>query len=64
MTYDIVLVHKEEIIPGDTILCKDGLLRTVCKNNIHRDSFMGLTIFGDSYKLGYEKVQKAINLKG
>ena len=60
MSYDTQLVHKNDIRVGDTILCKDGNLRTVCKNNIKYDSFMGLSIFGDSYMLGYEKVQKAV----
>lgn len=62
MSYDIQLVNKEVIEVGDTILCNDGKLRTVCRNNITR-GFMGLCLFGDSYKLGSEKVKKVVNLK-
>ena len=63
MNYDIQLTNKEDIKIGDTVLCNDGNLRTVCRNNITNDSFMGLCIFGDCYRLGYEKVKKVINLK-
>lgn len=63
MTYDIQLVHKDDIEIGDVIICADGKMRTVCRNNIKYDSFMGLSIFGDTYRLGYEKVKKVINLK-
>lgn len=57
--YDIQLVDKEDIKIGDTILCKDGNLRTVCVNNISY-GFMGLCLFGDSYRLGQERVNKVI----
>ena len=62
MKYDIVLTDKEEIKSGDTILCEDGEIRTVCNSNI-TIGFTGMCIFGNSYKLGYEKVKKVINLK-
>jgi hypothetical protein len=62
MSYDIQLTNKEDIKIGDTILCNDGKLRTVCRNNITR-GFMGLCLFGDSYRLGCEEVKKIINLK-
>ena len=62
MNYDIQLTHKENISIGDTILCNDGNLRTVCRNNI-TIGFMGLCLFGDSYQLGREEVKKVINLK-
>nr|WP_024835442.1 hypothetical protein [Clostridium sp. 12(A)] len=62
MSYDIQLTDKEDIRIGDTILCNDGNIRTVCRNNITR-GFTGLCIFGDPYRLGYEKVKKVINLK-
>ena len=54
------LVHKESIEIGDAIICKDGRTRTVCKNNIKRNSFTGITIFGDSYMLGHEKVRRVL----
>ena len=60
--YNIVEAHKEEIKSGDLILF-NGVVKTVCKNNIKRDSFMGLTIFGDNYKGGKLKVKKVINYK-
>lgn len=60
MSYDIQLIDKEDIKIGDIILCNDGDNRTVCKNNI-MNGFMGLCLFGDSYRLGIEKVKKVIN---
>lgn len=62
MNYDIQLVNKEDIKVGDIILCNDRNMRTVCRNNLTR-GFMGLCLFGDSYKLGNEKVKRVINLK-
>lgn len=62
MSYDIALTDKEEIKVGDTILCEDGNMRTVCKNNI-TTGFTGRCIFGNPYRLGQEKVKKVINLK-
>ena len=41
MGYDIRLIDKEDVKIGDTILCKDGNLRTVCVDNISY-GFMGL----------------------
>lgn len=58
----IVLVDIRDIQPADTIL-HEGKLRTVCRNNIGTDTFMGRTLFGDSYKSGHKKVSKAINLR-
>ena len=54
----IIEVHISEIRPGDTILHTDGKIRTVCSNNIHRDSFMGVSLFGDTYRLGNVPVRK------
>lgn len=53
-----VEVHISEIRPGDTILHSDGKIRTVCSNNIKRDSFMGISLFGDTYRLGTIPVKK------
>lgn len=58
--YTIKEIHKEDVQVGDTIICDDGVMRTVCQNNITRDSFMGILIFGSSYRLGLEKVKKVI----
>lgn len=57
--YEIRNVHKDTIKVGDTILCADGLMRTVCRNNI-TSGFCGTCIFGDSYQLGYLPVKKVI----
>jgi len=56
----IIEVHISEIKTGDLVKCKDGFIRTIGKNNINYNSFMGYTLFGDSYKLGREKVQKVL----
>lgn len=53
-------VGMYRINPGDAILCDDGEFRTVCESNIGYDSFMGYTIFGNSYMSGYQKVVRAI----
>lgn len=50
-------VHISMVGAGDTIL-HNGVIKTVCKCNIKRDGFMGLTLFGDSYKGGREMVDK------
>ena len=56
----IVEVHISTISIGDTIICNDGFERTIGKGNIKRDSFMGITILGDSYKMGMLSVKKVI----
>ena len=43
-------VHISTIKCGDTIV-HDGLMRTVCDGNIKR-GFCGITLFGDSYRMG------------
>lgn len=57
--YEIANVHKDTIKVGDTILCSDGLMRTVCRNNI-TNGFCGVCLFGDSYQLGQIPVKKVI----
>lgn len=52
-------VHISTITAGDTIMYK-GEMKTVCKNNIKYDPFMGITIFGDNFKCGHTKVEKVI----
>jgi hypothetical protein len=44
-------VHISRIRAGDTIF-HDGKDMTVSKKDIKRDAFMGISIFGDSYRLG------------
>lgn len=59
MKYDIKFVHKIDIRVDHAILCEDERVRTVCKKDI-TTGFMGLCIFGNSYRRGQEKVKKAI----
>ena len=47
---NVAMRHISEVRPGDTIVHM-GVMRTVCKKDIRR-GFMGLTIFGDSYRMG------------
>ena len=58
MEYTTQNVHISTITIGDTIISKDGHMRTICKSNLGGDSFMGKTINGDSYKSGHELVKK------
>lgn len=55
-------VHISKIQVGDTVH-HDGYLRTVSGNNLKRDSFIGTTLFGDSYRLGTIMVQKVVAWK-
>lgn len=50
-------VHVSDIKVGDCIE-HQGNLMTVCRNDIKK-GFMGLTIFGDSYRLGRQYVIRA-----
>ena len=56
----IVEVHISTISIGDSIICPDGFERTVSKGNIKKDSFMGISIFGDTYKLGRTPCKKVV----
>ena len=51
------LVHISKIKVGDTIN-HNGEVLTISGNNIKNCSFMGKSIFGDTYSLGYKKVQR------
>ena len=62
INYTIEEVHITTICPGDTIL-HYGELKTVCRNNIKHNEFMGISIFGDSYRSGYLPVKKANIIK-
>lgn len=59
MDYTINEVHISSITVGDTIISKDGFMRTICKNNLGT-GFCGKTIHGDSYKSGRELVKKVV----
>lgn len=54
-------VHISTIVAGDTIM-HNGEMKTVSGNNIKFDSFMGTTLFGDSYRLGHKKVTKVLRI--
>jgi hypothetical protein len=51
-------VHISRIAPGDTIMCNDGHMRTVCKKDIHRGGFCGDSVFGSSYNFGTIPVKR------
>lgn len=57
MQYKITPCHITDIRQGDTVM-HDGAMRTVSGNNIGRCPFMGRSLFGDTYKLGTELVQR------
>ena len=57
--YKIVEVHISTIKNGDTILHTDNKISTVCNKNI-KTGFCGITIFGDSYRMGTQLVKKII----
>lgn len=50
-------VHISTIRGGDTVI-HNGEIKSVCPNNIKYDSFMGHSLFGDSYRLGNILVKK------
>lgn len=50
-------VHISTIQPGDVII-HYGELKTVSGTFIKKDTFMGTTLYGDSYRSGYKKVTK------
>ena len=58
---------SREVVPvsairvGDTVVNKNGQEVTVGKNDIKNDKFIGITLFGDSYKLGTEKVTRIVH---
>jgi len=54
-------VHISTIKHGDTILHVDGNIRTVSNSNIKR-GFCGITLFGDSYRMETQLVEKIIKL--
>jgi hypothetical protein len=54
----VIHVHKDRIVAGDVIVCPDGRERTVCQSDIRPNSFMGVTILGDSYHGGHKLVQR------
>lgn len=62
MNYTIIEKHITNIRKGDTVLCRDGQIRTVSRNNIKNCLGVGVTLFGDSYNCGAVLV-KVLNIK-
>lgn len=60
MRYTVKEVDVTQIRSGDVIICRDGIMRTVCPKDITYSTFMGRSLFGDCYNLGYAKVKKCI----
>jgi hypothetical protein len=58
---ETIEIHISLIVVGDMII-HNGEMKTVSGNNIKVDSFMGTTLFGDSYKIGYKKVIKVLKI--
>lgn len=56
---DIEKVHISLLRASDTVF-HEGKVRTVCKGNLKNDSFMGPTLFGDSYNLGRKPVLRLV----
>lgn len=51
-----LLIDKHDVRVGDAIFFQ-GDFRTVSTKDIKRDPFMGLSIFGDTFRGGLEKVK-------
>ena len=60
---DIEEVYKTAIKAGDTILSNNGDTKTICAGNLILDSFVGLCICGDCYRLGHKPVKRVHALK-
>lgn len=54
--------HISQIKIGDTVI-HEGHERTVSRSNLKNCPFMGKTLFGDSYNIGYRKVRILTFLK-
>ena len=55
----IETTHIKDIKVGDVVL-SHGVEKTVTAKDITEDSFMGRSLFGDSYCLGYRAVLKVV----
>ena len=56
---NIETTHIKDIKVGDIVLFH-GVERTVTEKDITEDSFMGRSLFGDCYCLGYRAVLKVV----
>lgn len=57
--YEVKETHIVDIKAGDTVL-RNGDLKTVSNCNIKHDKFLGVSLWGDTYKGGRQLVKKAI----
>ena len=57
--YRITEVHISKIEPGDTVI-HNGKEKTVGKDDISYCPFMGISLFGDTYRLGTVLVKKVL----
>lgn len=55
----MIPIHIQNICAGDTVF-HNGTEHTVSGKDIKYDSFMGISLFGDSYRLGTKPVMKVI----
>lgn len=55
-------VHITTIKAGDTVMHNDVMM-TVCDSDLSRVDMLGVTLFGDSYHMGYKTVTKVIFAK-
>lgn len=56
-------VHVSQIKQGDTVF-HSGVSRTVGKNSLNYDKFIGYTLFGDPYLLGHKPVIRFLTCEG
>jgi len=54
-------VHISRISSGDTVIHNEQI-KTVTNSNIKYCSFMGTTLWGDSYHSGYKLVERVTKL--
>lgn len=50
-------IHISQIRLGDSVL-HNGEVKTVCGRTLNNCPFMGISIFGDTYNLGYKLVTR------
>jgi hypothetical protein len=62
VNYSIKKQHISTIKAGDTIL-HNSIMKTVTNKDIHYNSFMGISIFGDSYHIGNKLVDVVTIIK-
>ena len=58
---NIETTHIKDIKVGDVVLFH-GVEKTVTAKDITADSFMGRSLFGDSYCLGYRAVLQVVKI--